>query len=243
MNEQTYEKMIQLRLKGMAEAYQDQHNVAEYAQWTFEERLAHLIDREADVKYDSKIKRLIQNAHLPESQAYIDGIKYYSDRGLNKDLIHELRTNKYITAPHNVIIVGPTGSGKSYIACALGYEACLGGMRTKYIRLPDLLTDIALSKAEATFSKLLKRYERLDLLIIDEWVLMAISTVQAAELLEIIERRYRTKATILCSQFSVGGWHERLGGGAVAEAILDRLVSRSKKIEIQSERSMRERVD
>src|SRR5699024_765807 len=124
----------------------DQHNVAEYAQWTFEERLAHLIDREADVKYDSKIKRLIQNAHLPESQAYIDGIKYYSDRGLNKDLIHELRTNKYITAPHNVIIVGPTGSGKSYIACALGYEACLGGMCTKYVRLTDLLIEIALAK-------------------------------------------------------------------------------------------------
>lgn len=235
--------MIQLRLKGMAEAYQEQQDVADFSKWTFEERLAHLIDREADVKYDLKIKRLIHNAHLSENQAYINGIKYYSDRGLNKDLIHELGTNKYITAHHNVIIVGPTGSGKSYISCALGYEACLAGMRTKYVRLPDLLTEIALAKAERSFTKLLKKYERLDLLIIDEWVLMAISTVQAAELLEIIERRYRTKATIICSQFSIGGWHERLGGGAVADAILDRLISKAKKIEIQSERSMRERIE
>ncbi len=134
---------------------------------------------------------------------------------MNKDLIHELRTSQYITVPHNVIIVGPTGSGKRYIARALGYEACLGGMHTEYVWLPDKLTEIALSKAEVTFSKLLKRYERFYLIIIDEWVLMSISR----------------------------GWHERLGGGAVADAVLDHLVSRSKKIEIQGERSMRKRIN
>lgn len=243
MNQQTYERMLQLRLKGMAEAYIEQQDNTSYTQWTFEERLAHLIDREADVKHDLKIRRLIQNAQLSENQAYLEGIKYYVDRGLDKDLIHELGTNNYIHTPNNLIIVGPTGSGKSYIACALGYQACLGGMRTRYIRLPDLQTEIALAKAEASFTKLLKRYERIDLLIIDEWLLMSINTNQAAELLEIIERRYRSKATILCSQFSIGGWYERLGGGALADAILDRLISKSKTIEIQGERSMRERIE
>lgn len=241
MNETTYEKMLQLRLKGMAEAYQEQDKEKEYTQWTFEERLAHLIDRESDVKVNEKIKRLIQNANLSENQAYLEGIKYYSDRDLDKDLIKELGTNKYVTAPNNVLIVGPTGSGKSYLACALGYEACLASYRTRYVRLPDLLTEIALSKAESTFHKLLKRYERFEVLILDEWLLMTLNTNQAAELLEIIERRYRYKATIICSQFSIEGWHTRLGGGAIADAILDRLVSKAKVIRIQGHRSMRDR--
>lgn len=241
MDTNTYEKMLQLRLKGMAEAYLEQAESDEFRQWTFEERLAYLIDREVDVKQNDKTKRLIGNAHLSETQAYLNGIKYYMDRQLDKDLIQSLGTNKYITAPYNVLIVGPTGSGKSYIANALGYEACLGSYRTRYTRLPDLLIDIDLSKAEGTYNQLLKRYQRLDLLIIDEWLLMPMQMNQAAELLEIIERRYRYKATIVCSQFLIEGWHTRLGGGAIADAILDRLVSKAKVIRISGEQSMRER--
>lgn len=241
MNTNTYEKMLQLRLKGMAEAYLELTENNEYQQWTFEERLGYLIDREADVKHNDKIKRLILNANLSESQAYLDGIRYYPDRQLDKDFIQELGTNRYITSPHNLLIVGPTGSGKSYLANALGNEACLGGYKTRYIRLPDLLSEIGLAKAEASFTKLLKKYQRFDLLIIDEWLLMSVNSNQAADLLELIERRYRERATIVCSQFSVESWHQRLGGGAIADAILDRLVSKAKVIRIYGDRSMRER--
>lgn len=152
----TYRKIFQLRLKSMVETYSEYNESNEFNQWTFEERLAHLIDCEVDVKKNNKIKRLISNAHLAESQAYLSSIKYYPDLQLDKDSILELGSNRCITAPNNILIVGPIGSGKSYIASALGYEAYLGRYRTEYVRLPDLLTEIALSKAEATFHNMLK---------------------------------------------------------------------------------------
>lgn len=243
MNTDTYEKMIALRLKGMAEAYLELHEDPTYRQWTFEEKLAYLVDREVDVKQNQKINRLIKNATLADNQAYIEGIHYYPDRELDKDLIQGLATCHFVTQPTNVLIVGPAGSGKSYLACALGHAACLKGLKTKYIRLPDLLTELALSRAEGEFAKFLRRYEKIDLLIIDEWLLLPTNLNQASDLLELFERRYRKRATILCSQFSKAGWHERLGGGAVADAVLDRLTSKCEEIEIKGEQSMRERID
>lgn len=241
MNSNTYEKMVTMNLKGMVEAYKEQADIPETATWTFEQRLSHLIDREFDVRRDNKIKRLITQANFSESQAYLDGIKYYADRQLDPNLFDTLKSNRYITAPHNLIIEGVTGSGKSYIACALGQHACTHGFKVRYIRLPDLLSDIEMARAEGSLKNKLKQYKVCELLIIDEWLLSPVRTQGVQDLLEIIDRRYKQYATILCSQYATEGWHQRLGGSGIAESILDRLTSKAIKIKIGGSQSMRER--
>lgn len=242
MNINTFEKMVTLNLKGMVEAYNEQADTPEISQWTFEQRLAHLIDREFDVRRDNKIKRLIAQANFSEAQAYLEGIKYYADRQLDANLFESLKSNRYITAPQNILIEGATGSGKSYIACALGHHACVHGFKVKYVRLPDLLSDIEMARAEGTLKNKLKQYKVCQLLVIDEWLLSPVKNQGVQDLLEIIDRRYKDHATILCSQYASEGWHQRLGGSGIAESILDRLTSNALKIQIGGKQSMRERI-
>lgn len=127
------------------------------------------------------------------------------------------------------------------MACALGNAACLAEKKVMYIRLPDLLTDLALGREQGNYKKILKRYEKVDLLIIDEWLLIPANDIAQQHILEIVERRYGKKGTIFCSQFTTDSWHQRLGGGALADAILDRILSKSKTIQIHGDRSMRNR--
>lgn len=243
MNQNTYEKMMTMNLKGMVEAYQEQAEINEMTQWTFEQRLAHLIDREFDVRRDNKIKRLIAQANFSEAQAYLDGIKYYADRQLDPNLFDSLKSNQYITAPTNIIVEGATGSGKSYIACALGHNACVHGLKVKYIRLPDLIAEIEMARAEGTLINKLKQYKICHLLIIDEWLLSPITPQAVQYLLEIIDRRYKQFATIFCSLHSIDGWHTRLGSSGIAESIMDRVHSKSITIKVAGQISMRQRLD
>lgn len=235
------EKLAQLRLPGMLRAYKEQYELNGVENMTFEQRLTLLVDAEIDSRHNHLIERLIKNAQLSDKGASIEDIKYYADRQLNKDLIEELGTNKYIDQGVNVIIIGATGSGKSYLACALGNSACLSGRKVLYVRLPDLITDLNLGKEQGNYKRVLKKYEKVDLLIIDEWLLIPANDIAQQYILEIIERRYKTKGTIFCSQFSSDSWHKRLGGGALADAILDRILSKSKTILIQGDKSMRTR--
>lgn len=148
MNRDTYDKMILLKLKGMAKAYKEQDEIEDIHELTFEQRLALLIDAETDSKHNHKIENLIKNANFVESKASVTQIKYYADRQLNKDQIERLATNEYINRHENLIIVGATGSGKSYIACALGVEVCNATMKVMYVRLPDLLAELDLVKIQ-----------------------------------------------------------------------------------------------
>lgn len=141
----------------------------------------------------------------------------------------------------NIVIVGATGSGKSYIACALGVEACNAELKVKYVRLPDLLSELELSRIQGTYRNKIRQYERCDLLILDEWLLVTTNNIEQQDILEVLEKRYRVHSTILCSQFDVAGWHSKLGGGALADAILDRIVSKSQTIKIKGDKSMRSR--
>lgn len=241
MNKDTMEKLAQLRLPGMLRAYKEQYRLNNIEEMTFEQRLTLLVDAEIDSRHNHLIERLIKNAQLSDKGASIEDIKYYADRQLNKDLIEELATNKYIEKGENIVIVGATGSGKSYLACALGNSACLEGRKVLYIRLPDLLTDLNLGREQGNYKKILKKYEKVDLLIIDEWLLVPANELAQQHILEIMERRYKTKGTIFCSQFSSESWHKRLGSGALADAILDRVLSKSKTILIQGDKSMRSR--
>lgn len=241
MNRDTYEKIVALRLPGMAKTYLEQEEMEDILQLTFDQRLELLVDAEVDSQRIHKIERLINNAHFAESKASITQIKYYADRHLDREQILSLATNEYIKKHENVLIIGATGAGKSYIGCALGVEACNSGLKVKYIRLPDLLSELELSRIQGTYKNKIKQYEKCDLLILDEWLLVNTSNIEQQDILEVLEKRYRIHSTILCSQFDVGGWHSKLGGGALADAILDRIVPKSHTIKILGDKSMRSR--
>ena len=241
MNKDTVEKMIQLKMPGMVAAYRQQEEIPEINELTFEQRLTLLIDAEIDSRHNHMIERLTNNAKLSDKGARIEEIKYYADRALNKDLIESLAKNDYIKKGENIILVGATGTGKSYIACALGNCACQAGIKVLYIRLPDLLTELTLGREQGNYKRILAKYEKAQLLILDEWLLIPANDRAQQDIPEIIERRYKNKGTIFCSQFTPEAWHKRLGSGALADAILDRILSNSKTITIQGEKSMRTR--
>lgn len=241
MNKDTMEKMVRLRVPGMLAAYKEQEEMPNINELTFEQRFELLIDAEIDSRHNHMIERLTSNAKLSDPNACIEGIKYYADRQLNRDMIESLAQNKYIKNGESIILVGATGTGKSYIACALGNSACQAGIKVAYIRLPDLLTELALGREQGNYKRVLQRFEKVELLILDEWLLVPTNDRAQQDILEIIERRYKNKGTILCSQFAPEGWHKRLGGGALADAILDRILSKSKTIIIHGEKSMRTR--
>lgn len=241
MDQSTLDKLRKLHLKTMAAAYEKQESVAGIWDLTFDDRLGLLVDAEMDARDNGRLKRRIKEAHFAETSAAVESIKYYADRQLNRSQITVLATNQYIHKPQNVLILGATGAGKTYIACALGNRACQENYKTRYIRMPELFNEIARAKIEGDYDRLLKRYHTRDLLIIDDWLLYPIREEQQEELLETLEGRYRHSATIICSQYTVEGWRERLGNGAVAEAIMDRLTSKSVTIRIQGDKSMRTR--
>lgn len=232
-------KLKALRLPGMMNEYERQCGLDDIDTYTFDQRITLMIDAEFDSQHNNKIARLIKNANFSESQADLSKILYYPDRHLNKELITQLSTNEYITKKHNLFLCGASGSGKSYIANALGVNACMHGLKTKYVRLPDLLNEFELAKLQKNYYALIKSYQKCDLLIIDEWLLVPVNESEQRDLLELTERRYRSGSTILCSQFSVESWHKKLGGGALADAILDRYTSNSTTMFIDGKVSMR----
>lgn len=242
-NEETISKLTAMRLTAMASALREQLKVPSTANLSFEERLGLLTDIEWTSRKNNRLKKLIKAATFDQPQAHVAGINYTAQRKLDQALISRLATCTYIAEKHNVIIMGATGSGKSYLGCALGIEACKQFYSVKYIRLPDLLTDMAIARGEGTIKKLLNQYLNINLLILDEWMLIALKESEARDLLEIIHYRHKKASTIFCSQFAPAGWHTKIGEAALADAILDRIVHDSYNIEIyndENDTSMRE---
>lgn len=242
MNQFTHDKLVQMRLPGMALEYKRQMEDLGIEELTFDQRIQLLVDAEYDSRHNNTIKRLMANAKLSESSASIEDIHYYSDRHLNRKQINELSTGHYIRKQQNIILIGATGSGKSYIACALGNRACRDKYSVKYIRLPDLLVELQIARLQGTYKRLIHQYKKCDLLIVDEWMLVPTTETEQRDLLEIIESRYRIGSAIFCSQISPEGWHSKLGGGPLADAIMDRIVPKSHAILIEGNTSMRQRV-
>ncbi|ADI00455.1 IS21-like element helper ATPase IstB [Salisediminibacterium selenitireducens] len=240
-NESTFSKLNDMRMSTMAEKYLEQLRVAEYQELSFEDRFSLLVDIEWTRSQNNKLDRLIKNAEFRDTQASIENIEYHPDRKLSKAQILRLSTGNYIEEHHNIIIKGASGNGKTYIGCALRIAACRQFFKVKYIRLPDLLDELAIARGEGIYRKAMKKYIKLDLLILDEWLLTSIKENEARDLLEIIESRYQNGSIIFCSQFDPRGWHERIGEGTLADAILDRIVHDSYTIQIDGKRSMRER--
>jgi len=233
----TLDKIEQLRLFGMAKALREQFQNQAATTLSFEERLGLLIDREMSERENKRLATRLRTAKLRISAA-IEDIDYRQPRGLDKSLVLSLASNQWITEHHNLLIIGPTGVGKSYLACALSHKACRDGHLVMYQRLPRLLEELALSHHDGRYRKLMKSLLKADLLILDDFGLAPLTTEQQRDLLEIIDDRYDRRSTLVTSQLPVKHWHDILADPTLADAILDRLVHNGYKIELKGE-SMR----
>lgn len=234
LNQPTFEKLVQMRLSAMAFAFRQQTEDTGMTGLSFEERFGMLVDVEYWSRHNNRLKRNIHRATLEQPQAALADINYTSGRLLDKELIQALGTGRYIREQHNVIILGATGSGKTYIGCALGMEACKQGFTVKYVRLPELLEDLAIARGQGFFKKNIAQLKKFDLLIIDEWMLVSLSETEARDLLEIIYARHKRASTIFCSQFEPIGWLGKFPEATIADAVLDRIVHDSYTIEIRA---------
>lgn len=240
--ESTITKLNEMRLSAIAETYYDQMNDPQYRELSFEDRFNLLIDSEYIRRKNNKLDRLIRTANLRMPDACIEDIHYYEDRKLDRTTILRLASCNYIGEKQNVILKGASGNGKSYLACALGVSACRNGYTAKYMRLPELLDELALARLNGTYQKTMKAYRKVNLLILDEWLLVSLTEHEARDVLEIVESRYQNASTIFCSQFEPSGWYEQIGEATLADAILDRVIHSSHSIFIDGKISMRERL-
>jgi len=245
LNNNTISKLRDMRMSVMAAAFQGQLADNTMSELSFEERVGLIVDAEWTSRKNNRMTRLIRRAGFAEPGACIEDIEYHSDRRLDKALIARLSTCNFVDEHHNLIILGATGSGKSYIANAFGVNAARKSLTVRYARLPDLLGELAIARAEGTYRLTMKQLASIKLLILDEWLLYQLRDTEARDLLEIAEARYKKASTIFCSQHDVGDWHDKIGESTIAEAILDRIVHDSYRIVIASERddsvSMRQR--
>lgn len=235
------DKLYNMRLSVMAQAYRDQDELPGVADMTFDERFAMVVDAEWDARRVNKRTRLLRQAGFSDPEANMADIRYDADRKLDKARMAELSNCEWVRNHRNVLITGASGAGKSWIACALGVAACNAFFSVRYVRLPEMLDELVVDKDDE-WLKMKKRYLKCDLLILDDWLLEKVDGKRARELLEIVEGRLRTGSLLICSQFSPAGWHSKLGEGAIADAVIDRIVYRSEAIHIEGDESMRKRI-
>jgi DNA replication protein DnaC len=223
----------------MAKAMEEQMNADEANSLSFEERLGLMVDREMNERENRRMTTRLAKAKLRQS-ACMEDIDYRHRRGLDKGLMMSLASCSYVRQHRQVIITGPTGVGKTYLACALIHKACLEGYSALYRRLPNLLTEMAMARGDGRYPKVMAVYAKTDLLALDDWGLDRLNREQRLDLLELMEDRHGLKSTIIAAQVPIEQWHEFIGDPTLADAILDRLVHNAYPIQLQGE-SMRKK--
>ena len=239
LNHSTVEKLQSLRLTGMLKALEEQMEMPQCADLTFEERLGLLVDREATERENRRLKTRLKKARFRQS-ATVEDIDFRHPRGLNKSLMMSLAGCQWISEHRNCLITGPTGSGKSYLACALGQKACREGYSVVYYRMPRLFQELAIARGDGRYLKLLAGFAKTDLFILDDWGLSHLTPEQRHDLLEIVEDRYDRRSLLVAGQLPVAHWHEVIGDPTLADAILDRFIHNAYKIDLKGD-SMRKK--
>lgn len=234
----TIEKLNAMGLAAMAQAFADQLNCPDLAALSFEERFGLIVDFQMTANDNRRMRNRLKSARLRLS-ASIEDLDFRADRNLDRAVIMSLAQNQWVKRHHNILITGPTGAGKSYLACALAQKACRDGHTTLYHRVAKLLQDIALARLDGRYPKLIAALAKCEVLILDDLLITPLTRDDQKELLEIIEERYDRASTIITSQLPVKAWHDAMQDKTVADAILDRLVHNAHKIDLQGRDSMR----
>ena len=236
--QQTLDLLYAMKLNAMAEGFKEQMNQADIHELSFEERFSLLVDRQWNYRENRKIKRLLDGAKL-KINACIEDIDFKAPRGIDKSVILRLADCQWIKNAENIIITGPTGGGKTYIACALANKACRMGLPAFYIRIPRLFQELGIAKADGSYAKIMKRLLRTKVLILDDFGLAPLAPAERHDLLEIVEDRHGTSSTIVTTQLPIGSWHDAIKDPTIADAILDRLIHNAHKISLKGVESMR----
>jgi DNA replication protein DnaC len=238
LNEHTLDQLRGLRLDGMVHALADQAASAAAAALAFDERLAMLVQREIDWRDGKRLARLLKAAKLKVGSACIEDIDWRGSRGLDRGLIAALAGGDWLRHGHNVLITGATGVGKTWLCCALAQQAARSGFTVLYTRAPRLLEELRVAHGDGSFARRLAQLARIDLLAIDDFAIAPITAAERNDLLELLDDRVGTRATLITSQLPVTAWHEWLNDPTLADAILDRIVHGAHKIALKGE-SMR----
>jgi len=237
--EQTIDKLYAMKLDGMADSLKEQMANPQAALLPFEDRLSLMVDRQWDVKESRGLTRRLQTAKL-KMPATVEDIDFRTPRGIDKAALLSLAECNFVKSHHNIIITGPTGVGKTYIACAIANKACRLRFSARYFRTGQLLSSVALARADGSYPSLMGKIQKVDVLIVDDWGLYPIDQDAARDIFEILDDRSQSGSVIVVSQIPVSCWHDSIAGPTIADAILDRLVHNAYRIELSGE-SMRKK--
>lgn len=239
LNEQTDRKLRSMKLTGMAEAYAEQQRQTTMADLSFEERFGLLVDRQWTYREDRALQTRLRHAKF-KLTACLEDVSYPAGRGLKRAQVDALSDSRWIEYHQNVIVTGPTGTGKTFLACALGQKVCRDGHRVRYFVAAKLFRALAAAHADGSYMRLSAKLQKAELLIIDDWGMEKLQENQYRDFLEILDDRQGSGATLLTSQFPIEVWHDTIGNPTVADAILDRLIHNAHRLELKGE-SMRAR--
>ncbi|MCP5080637.1 MAG: ATP-binding protein [Alphaproteobacteria bacterium] len=237
LNQQTIEQLHALKLTGMLDALVQQREQPQTHDLAFEERLALLLDREVPQRENRRLARLLKAAKL-RINAGVEDIDYRHPRGLEKSRMAELASCDWIRQSHNLCLTGSTGCGKTWLACALGNQACRQGLSVRYLRLPTLFEQLRIAHGDGSYPRLMNQLLKMELLILDDWGIQKVTAVQRQDLMEVIEDRHGRRSTLIASQLPTEHWHDYIGEATLADAILDRLLHGAHRLTLRGE-SMR----
>lgn len=234
LTQQTLDKLHTMKLHGLADAFRVQLETTEASQLSFEERFALLVDQQWLWKENRALERRLRAAHLKE-RGVIEDVDYQHPRGLDRKLVRTLSSSEWVRQHQSVLLLGPTGIGKTWLACALAQKACRDGFSVLHKRTSELFRELAVAHADGRIGQMLLRLSRIDVLLLDDFAMAPLKDAERRDFLEICDDRYQRRAMILTSQMPVAHWHEQIGDPSIADSILDRLIHNAYRIELKGE--------